>query len=49
MRKAAALIAAFALGGIGTAVAALHFRLDEQNLLAARSQQLFGVGKLLAA
>ena len=52
MRKAMmapALVAAFALGIIGTAVAGLDFGLDEQNLLAAKSEPLFGVGKPLAA
>ena len=52
MRKAIvapALVAAFALGIIGTALAGLEFGLEVQNLLAAESGPLFGVGKPLTA
>ncbi|HET8525260.1 MAG TPA: hypothetical protein VFM81_01330 [Actinomycetota bacterium] len=44
-----AAIAAFAFGVVGSAVAGLDFGLDEQNLLASKSQPLFGIGKPIAA
>jgi secreted PhoX family phosphatase len=48
MRKAAmlfALVVALGIGLVGSALAGLDFGLDEQNLLASKSQVLFGLGK----
>ena len=48
MRKVAmlfALVVALGIGLVGSALAGLDFGLDEQNLLASKSQVLFGLGK----
>ena len=48
MKKAAtgiALVVALGIGVVGSALAGLDFGLDTQNLLASKSQVLFGVGK----
>jgi len=48
MKKVAtviALVVALGIGVVGSALAGLDFGLDTQNLLNARSQPLFGVGK----
>jgi secreted PhoX family phosphatase len=44
-----AALAAFAVGVVGSAVAALDFGLDTQKSLASHSKTLFGVGKPVAA
>ena len=52
MRKAAtgiALVVALGIGVVGSALAGLDFGLDTQNLLASKSQVLFGVGKPIDA
>jgi hypothetical protein len=52
MKKVAmvfALVVALAIGLVGSALAGLDFGLDEQNLLASKSQALFGVGKPIDA
>jgi hypothetical protein len=48
MKKVAtviALVVALGVGVVGSALAGLDFGLDTQDLLVARSQPLFGVGK----
>ena len=52
MKKAAtgiALVVALGIGVVGSALAGLDFGLDTQNLLASKSQVLFGVGKPIDA
>ena len=52
MKKVAmvfALVVALGIGLVGSALGGLDFGLDEQNLLASKSQVLFGVGKPLEA
>jgi hypothetical protein len=43
------LVAGLGIGVVGSAIAGLDFGVDTQNLLNARSQPLFGVGKPLGA
>ena len=52
MKKVAtviALVVALGIGVVGSALAGLDFGLETQNLLNAKSQPLFGVGKPIAA